>query len=112
MRGVAAVLTLLAALVTVCGSAVADGSSNQYFIALRAPQVDLAPRYVAASPTQTDGQNSPFAACDGNTYYLTSSDAAAVSSALASDATVQLQIAPQGAAPQNSSALCLVQASP
>jgi hypothetical protein len=93
-------------------SAEADGSSSQYFIALRTPQVDQTPRYVTATTAPSDGQSSPFAACDGNTYYLSSEDAAAVSAALASEATVQLQSGPQGTAPENSSVLCLVQASP
>lgn|ERR1700733_14147805 len=90
----------------------ADGNSNQYFVAMRIPQVDLAPRYVSASTAPTGGQTTSFAACDGNTYYLSASDAAAVSTAVASEATIQLQMAPQGAAPQDSSVLCLVQASP
>ena len=110
MRRVVAIVVLsLASSVSVVA---ADSNSNQYFVALRIPQVDSAPRYVSASMAPTVGQVTPFTACDGNTYYLSASDAAAVNTAAASEATIQLQMAPQGATPQESAALCLVQASP
>jgi hypothetical protein len=90
----------------------ADGGTSEYFVALRIPQTDQAPRYVSASQTPSDGQTSPFTACDGNTYYLTAADATAVSSAIGSEGTVQFQFAPQGAPPENSTVICLIQASP
>jgi len=92
--------------------AMADGGANEYFVTLRVPQIDQTPRYVSASPTPSDGQSSPFAACDGNTYYLSTADAAAVSSAIEGEGTVQLQYAPQGTPPENSTVVCLIQASP
>ncbi len=91
MYRVAAIVALSVVSTAMCGSAIADGTSNQYYIAMRIPLVDLVPRYVSASTASVADQATPFAGCDGNSYYLTSSDAAAVNSAIASDATVQLQ---------------------
>jgi hypothetical protein len=82
-----------------------------YFFSMRAPEVDLAPRYVAASRTPTEGNVAALEACDGQTYYLTVADAAAVRAAIANANTVQLQAADPGADAGQSGVVCLMQAS-
>jgi hypothetical protein len=85
--------------------------AQQYFIAMRTPQVDSAPRFVVATQSPTGDQTVAYAACDGNTY-LSSSDMAAVNAAIASQSTVQLHTAAPGVAPRDSAAICLIQSSP
>ena len=89
-----------------------DPPTDEYFLSMRAMQVETEPRYVTASPVATDEQTEPVAACDGQTYYLTSNDAAAVSAALANANIVQLQTAAAGTQPQDSSIVCVLQAGP
>lgn len=95
-------------------SAFADGfpPDEQYFVAMRIPQVDPVPRFVPISPSQTVDRATALSGCDGNTYYLTSPDAATVDVALSSGATVQIQVAEPGVAPEDTLVLCMVQASP
>jgi len=100
-----------AASVLIGQSALADDDS-QYFIAMRTPQVDPAPRYAVAAPSPTQDQTVAYTACDGHTYYLSPGDAASVNASIANDSTVELHIAPSGTSPQDSSATCLIQASP
>jgi len=105
----AAYAVLLTALVG--SSALADGD-QQYFIVMRAPDVDPTPRYVSVGVSQIDDQSVAMTVCDGNTYYLTPDDAATVNAALSYNNTVQLQVAPVGGSAQTSSVVCLIQASP
>lgn len=105
----------LSGLVLVAQAVRADeppASSNVYFIAMRAPDVDPAPRFVSLSPSATDEQTSTISGCDGATYFLAPDDLAAVNAALSNNNTVELQGGPDGTAPQDSSVICLLQASP
>ncbi len=95
--------------------ALADDSSDSgliYFISVRAPSVDPAPRYISASPTPVDGKTESLTACDGETYYLSPGDAAAVRAAVSNSNTVQLQVADVGEDAAASRIVCLIQASP
>lgn len=82
-----------------------------YFVSMRAPAVDPAPRYVTASRDPVDGKTASIAGCDGQTYYLTPGDAGAVAAALSNANTVQLQVARPGRSAADSSVVCLMQAS-
>jgi hypothetical protein len=102
---------LLLAALSISTSSRADPDPHKaYFIAMRAPVVDPAPRYVSASPTPVDGKPTAIAGCDGGTYYLSLADGAAVRAAITNANTVQLQIANPGDDPSSSRAVCLIQA--
>jgi hypothetical protein len=80
-----------------------------FYFEMRAPVVDPAPRYAAASPVPVDGKSIAVAACDGNTYFLSLVDGAAVQAAIANASIVQLQIATLGDAPSTSRTICILQ---
>lgn len=84
----------------------------RYFVSMRAPDVDPAPRYVEAWPQSTDTNSAALAACDGATYYLTPDDLTVVNAALANQNSVELQTSPDGSAAESSVVVCLIQASP
>lgn len=113
MRRYVAALVLTFGLFNAVQTALADDASDddQFFVAMRTPQVDPLPRYVSLSLVATSDLTSTFSGCDGQTYYLSPADAATVTAAVAAHATVQLQTAPSGVAPEESSVICLVQAS-
>jgi hypothetical protein len=99
------------ALSAAAGNALAD-DGQQYFIAMRTPQVDPAPRFAVAMQSASGDQTVAYTACDGQTYYLSAGDMATVNAAIASQSTIELHTAAPGVAPQDSAALCLIQASP
>jgi hypothetical protein len=86
--------------------------SDSYFISMRSPDVDASPRYAGAVLDPTDDMSEPISGCDGETYYVTTDDKAAVMAAFANGNTVQLQDGPPGAAAADTSVICLMQASP
>lgn len=105
---------LLAVLAAAAPAALADDTapdSREYFFSMRAPSVDPAPRYVAASRDPVEGKTASVAGCDGATYYLSPADAAAVRAAMANENTVQLQAGEMGQGAQESRVACLMQAS-
>ncbi len=113
MRRAFGVAAFFAAVAMPWAPAFGDGDDGyQYFIAMRAPQLEPAPRYVGASTGATETQTVAYAGCDGATYYLTPGDAAAVAAAIANANTVQMQIGAVGAPAESSSIMCLIQASP
>jgi len=85
--------------------------TTQFYISMRAPDVDPSPRYAPASLAPADGKTADIQGCDGQTYYLSVADAAAVRAALANANTVQLQAADPGADASTSRVLCLMQSS-
>jgi hypothetical protein len=103
-------MLLLIAWTVSTGPALCD-DGDQYFVSMRAPLVDPAPRFVGAAQSATDTQTAPLSGCDGETYYLAPNDLAVVTAALASGNTVQLQVASAGAPPDGSAIVCLWQAS-
>lgn len=113
MRRWLAVFTLCSTLLVAMPAGADDppSPSDDFFISMRAPDLDPAPRFVGVSPNPTDEQTVALESCDAKTYYLTPDDLAAVNAALANDNTVELQRGPDGSAPQDSSVLCLMQAS-
>ncbi len=79
---------------------------------MRAPDVDPMPRYVEAVSASTDTQSARTNGCDGQTYYLTPDDGATLKAALTNQNSVELQTSSDGAPPQESTVVCLMQASP
>jgi hypothetical protein len=96
-------------ILAISAAAYAD-STYEYYFSMRLGSLG-GPQFVSASPTQSDTQSAAVPGCDGVTYYLTSADASALSSALTSGATVQLHRAPSGTAPPDAPVRCMVQAS-
>ena len=113
MNGVARMLVLSGIFATAAFGCLADGAppSDSYYISMRSPDVDATPRFITVTLDQSDAQSEPFAACDGETYYMTTDDKAALNAALANGNTVQLQDGPPETAAQDTSVVCLVQAS-
>ena len=87
-------------------------TSFLYWISVRSFVSGSGETFVVASPTATDQQTAPFQACDGNVYYLAQADFGAVQTALAAQATVQLNIGQQGTTPDASAIACMIQAAP
>jgi hypothetical protein len=84
-------------------------SGTEYFFSMRLGS-QSGPSFVAAVVAQGGAQTSAVTSCDGNTYYLASTDAATLSAALSAGATVQFHSAPSGTAPLNAPIVCMVQA--
>lgn len=112
----AIVVSIACAAVQIGGVAAALADDNppepRYFFSMRAPDVEPVPRYVEAWSTATGTQPTAAAGCDGRTYYLSPDDMATLGAALANQNSVELQTSPDGAPPQESTVVCLMQASP
>ena len=87
-------------------------TSYLYWISIRSFVSGNGETFVAASPTATGQQTAPFQACDGNVYYLAQADFGTVQTALAAQATVQLNIGQPGTTPDASAIACMIQAAP
>ncbi len=96
-----------------CAAALSPAYADdaEYFISTRSYD-QSAPQYIPVVPAATADQSAPLAACDGQTYYLSSSQLDQVNAAMAANDTVQLYTAPQSASTDDASILCLFQASP
>jgi hypothetical protein len=102
---------VLAALAAASSPASAQ-TSYLYWISVRSFVNGNGETFVVASPTATDQQTAPLQACDGNVYYLAQADFGAVQTAIAGQATVQLNIGQPGTTPDASAIACMIQAAP
>ncbi len=109
MRRAAAMLGLWACLLGVGQPALADDTQDVFFIAMRAPAIELVPRYISVFPDETDTVNAPISGCDGQTYYATPDDASVVTAALANANIVELESGDPGTSAQNASVICVIQ---
>lgn len=111
MRRIAAVLGVLTLLSGIGQPAFADDSDDVFFIAMRAPDIELVPRYINISADESDTANAPISGCDGQTYYATPDDATVVTAAMANGNIVELMSGDTGTSAQNASAVCIIQSS-
>jgi hypothetical protein len=87
-------------------------SGTDCFISMRSTTGESSLNFVALAQRQNDQQTTGIQAFDGNTYYLSDSDGAAVQAALADQDTVQLHAAPaETTSDETTPVVCLVQAS-
>jgi hypothetical protein len=87
----------------------ADDPPELFFISMRVPNLDPAPRFVSVYQDATDSVTEPVAGCDGNTYYATPDDAQVIAAALENGNSVELASGPQGTAAQDAGVLCIIQ---
>jgi hypothetical protein len=109
MRRRAAVIFFSAACWISASPVLADDTADVFFIAMRAPNLDPAPRYISVYEDATDTVSQEIAGCDGETYYATPDDATVVSAAIANGNIVELQAGATGTAPQDAGTVCVIQ---
>jgi len=108
-RGTAAVIFSVACWVSTSQVLADDPPPDVFFIAMRAPDLDPAPRYISIYGDATDAASQEIAGCDGQTYYATPDDASVVSAAMANGNIVELASGAPGTAPQNAGMICVIQ---
>ena len=109
MRRIAAMLGVLTLLSGIGQPVFADDTDDVFFIAMRAPAIELVPRYISVSPDETDTVTAPISGCDGQTYYATPDDATVIAAALANGNIVELETGDTGTPPQNAAVVCIIQ---
>lgn len=110
IRSAAVAVTVVSGLITsgaLSPSAADDSVPIGHLISMRSFVADDAPRFVAAVATADDERSAAVLACDGQTYFLAASDAAAVQVALGNADTVQLHTTQGNDPPSEAAIICL-----
>jgi hypothetical protein len=112
MQRVAAAIAAFVLLSTAQAFAGDEPPTQSFFILMRAPDLEPAPRYISIYEAQSDAASEPVAGCDGKTYYAAYDDLSVVNAALANGNIVELMRGDLGVAPEDAGVTCIVRTGP